>query len=61
MTKQSKQIVHDALCELGQYADLKLQGYMMDNLPYEHAMVQTAIRMKTLANTALNELNKANR
>ena len=61
MNKQSKEIIHNALYELGQYADLKLQGYMMDNLPYEHAMVQTAIRMKTLANTALTELNKPNR
>jgi len=52
MTKKQTQIMVEALHELRQYAALKLQQYRLE-YPENHAMVQTAIRMRDIADNAL--------
>ncbi len=42
----------EALQELRQYADLKLQGHRQD-YPEDHCMIQTALRMIALADNAI--------
>jgi hypothetical protein len=44
----------EALKELRQYADLKLQGHRQD-YPEDHCMVQTALRMIAVADAAISK------